>query len=90
VNKFQSNEQQRLNPFKIDPELEAQQIERLRRVRAGRSASSVEAFLASLEAAARSSDNLMPHILNACREHVTVGEISSRLRKVFGEYRESF
>jgi methylmalonyl-CoA mutase, N-terminal domain len=90
VNKFQSNEQQRLNPFKIDPELEMQQIERLRRVRAGRSASSVETSLASLEAAARSSDNLMPHILNACREHVTVGEISSRLRKVFGEYRESF
>ena len=32
----------------------------------------------------------MPYILHASREHATVGEISGRLRKVFGEYRESF
>ena len=31
----------------------------------------------------------MPHILASCDAQATVGEISDRLRKVFGEYRES-
>ena len=34
-------------------------------------------------------DNVtMPLILAACAAHATVGEISDRLRRVFGEYRE--
>jgi methylmalonyl-CoA mutase N-terminal domain/subunit len=31
----------------------------------------------------------MRHILAACETRATVGEISDRLRKVFGEYKES-
>ena len=34
------------------------------------------------------TDNLMPRILDACAARATVGEISDRLRVVFGEYRE--
>jgi methylmalonyl-CoA mutase N-terminal domain/subunit len=90
VNKFQSDERATLKPFKIDPELESQQVERLRQVRGSRSASAVDAALSALETAARGSDNLMPYILDACRQHATVGEISGQLRKVFGEYREAF
>jgi methylmalonyl-CoA mutase N-terminal domain/subunit len=30
----------------------------------------------------------MPRILAACESYATVGEISDRLRRVFGEYRE--
>ena len=40
------------------------------------------------EEAARGSDNLMPKIVAACEAFATVGEISDRLRNVFGEYRE--
>jgi methylmalonyl-CoA mutase N-terminal domain/subunit len=29
----------------------------------------------------------MPRIIAACEAHATVGEISDRLRRVFGEYR---
>jgi len=32
---------------------------------------------------------LLPHILDAVENHVTVGEISHRLRRVWGEYREA-
>jgi methylmalonyl-CoA mutase N-terminal domain/subunit len=39
-----------------------------------------------LEQAARGAENLMPHILGCAEVHVTVGEISDRLRVVFGEY----
>lgn len=90
VNKFQSEEIEPPQQFRLDPALERQQIERLRAVRASRSAASATLALARLDAAARSADNVLPHILECCRSLCTVGEISDTLRKVFGEYRESF
>jgi methylmalonyl-CoA mutase N-terminal domain/subunit len=90
VNKFVSDETVALQTFRVPPELEQQQIERVRQVRASRSASNVNAALARLSAAARSTDNLMPCILDCCRALVTLGEISDALRGVFGEYRERF
>jgi methylmalonyl-CoA mutase, N-terminal domain len=90
VNKFQQSEPDTLKPFKIEPQLEQQQIERLREVRTSRSQSQVQSALDELEKAARGSENLLPHILASCRAFGTVGEISDRLRNVFGEYRETF
>lgn len=88
VNKFQQTEKEPPATFRIDPELEKQQIERLRRLRASRDASAVDSRLCALERAAKSSDNLMPHILACAESFATVGEISDRLRAVFGEYQE--
>ena len=88
VNKFQQDEQEPPTMFRLDPALEAQQIARLRELRASRDGHAVETRLCALEAAARSSDNLMPHILACAEVHGTVGEISDRLRAVFGEYKE--
>jgi methylmalonyl-CoA mutase N-terminal domain/subunit len=90
VNRFQTEEMQVPPPFRVDPELERKQIARLREVRASRSAESVSTALTGLEAAARETENLLPHVLACCRAFATVGEISDTLRKVFGEYRESF
>jgi methylmalonyl-CoA mutase N-terminal domain/subunit len=90
VNKFQTDEGATVQPFRIDPELEKQQIERVRQVRASRSQEEACAALKRLDSAARGSENLMPAILDCCRAYVTVGEISDSLRKVFGEYREAF
>jgi methylmalonyl-CoA mutase N-terminal domain/subunit len=90
VNKFQSKETAHPQAFRVDPQLEQQQIERLRAVRAARSASDATAALAALETAARSTENLLPRIFNCCQALVTVGEISDTLRRVFGEYRETF
>jgi methylmalonyl-CoA mutase, N-terminal domain len=86
VNRFHQGEDQPPPAFHIDPELERKQIERLREVRASRDAPAVEQRLEALEQAARGSDNLMPKILEACEALATVGEISDRLRRVFGEY----
>ena len=72
----------------IDSNVERQQVERLRAVRASRDKTEVEARLGALERAARGSDSLMPKIVAACEAFATVGEISDRMRKVFGEYRE--
>jgi methylmalonyl-CoA mutase N-terminal domain/subunit len=90
VNRFQTEEVQVPKPFRVDPELERKQVARLREVRASRSNEAASAARAALEAAARATENLIPHILACCRAFVTVGEISDTLRKVFGEYRESF
>ncbi len=48
-----------------------------------------EVTLTLLEDAARSTDNLLPRILACVEAHATVGEISHRLRRVWGEYREA-
>jgi len=90
VNKFQTEEIDPPQAFRLDPCLEAQQIERVREVRASRSSDDVDLKLARLEAAARGTENLLPHILDCCRSFVTVGEISDSLRRIFGEYREAF
>jgi methylmalonyl-CoA mutase N-terminal domain/subunit len=90
VNRFQSEQSARPQAFRVDPALEQQQVERLRAVRAGRSAHQASAALAALETAARGTENLLPRIFACCHALVTVGEISDTLRKVFGEYRETF
>jgi methylmalonyl-CoA mutase N-terminal domain/subunit len=89
VNKFRQEEGTARVTFRMDPALERQQVDRLREMRASRSASEVDARLTALEEAARGTDNLMPRIVDACAAKATVGEISDRLRVVFGEYRES-
>jgi methylmalonyl-CoA mutase N-terminal domain/subunit len=89
VNRFQQKETEPPRLFRLDPELEKQQIARLRDLRVSRSGSTVEARLNALEQAARSSDNLIPHIMACSEAFATVGEISDRLRAVFGEYREN-
>ena len=89
VNKFRLAEENPPVTFRMDPALEHQQIDRLRELRASRPAEVVEQRLSALEQAARGSDNLMPRILAAAEVSATVGEISDRLRRVFGEYKES-
>jgi len=89
VNRFQQANGESLTALRIDSSVERGQVERLRQVRASRDKNEVEARLGALEDAARGSDNLMPKILTACESFATIGEMSDRLRKVFGEYREA-
>jgi methylmalonyl-CoA mutase, N-terminal domain len=88
VNRFQQQDDRAVTAFRLDPALEQAQVDSLRQVRASRSQALVEERLVLLERAARGADNLMPPILDAAEAYATVGEISDRLRGVFGEYRE--
>jgi methylmalonyl-CoA mutase N-terminal domain/subunit len=74
---------------RIDPALEPRQIERVRALRLRRDPLRHAESLRHLTDAARSSTNVMPHILSAVESDATVGEIADTLRSVFGEYRES-
>jgi methylmalonyl-CoA mutase N-terminal domain/subunit len=72
--------------FRIDPDVERQQIDRVRAVRGSRSESAWRLAIDHVEAAARGSDNLLPPILSAVEAYATLGEISDAMRRVFGEY----
>ena len=86
MNRFTTDETASVPVLRIDPELERQQIERLDRVRAHRDQQEVSEALGEVERAARTDENLMPHIVRAVEAYATLGEISDRLRGVFGEY----
>ena len=74
--------------LRIDPALEAQQVERLQSLRARRSAAAATAALDALRRGAEGESNLMPLILDAVCAQCTLGEISDSLRGVFGLHRE--
>ncbi len=90
VNRFQEQDQPAPGDIlRIDAEVERQQVERLRTLRARRPAGPWQAALDGLRAAARGEDNLMPPIIAAVEAWATVGEIAGVLREVFGEHRET-
>ena len=75
--------------FQVDPELERQQVARVRALRAARDGHVHRAALERVAAAARGTTNLVPPVLDAVDARATLGEISDTLRDVFGEYQET-
>ncbi len=74
----------------VDPTVEAEQVEALRRWRAERDQGAVDEALARLAQAARDdsgAENLMVPTIAAARAGATTGEWASTLREVFGSYR---
>jgi (2R)-ethylmalonyl-CoA mutase len=72
----------------VDPAVEAEQIEAVRRWRAQRDQTAVDAALANLARAARDPDqNLMIPTIEAARAGATTGEWTAALREVFGSFR---
>ncbi|MFQ5500663.1 MAG: methylmalonyl-CoA mutase, partial [Candidatus Zixiibacteriota bacterium] len=88
VNKFESQAPSVPEVLRIDPKLERLQCERLQAVRKQRDKTSVKQSLDSLESVARDGGNVVPLVINAVEAYATVGEISDRFRKVWGEYHE--
>jgi methylmalonyl-CoA mutase N-terminal domain/subunit len=89
VNRFQNEAERRMNTLRVDPGIEKEQVARLRALRQRRDNVAAEASLVKLEEAARGTENVLPRILECVEALVTVGEISNRLRTVWGEYREA-
>jgi methylmalonyl-CoA mutase N-terminal domain/subunit len=87
VNAFEKQEKLPIEVFRIDPEVERRQVERLQALRARRRSAGVASALAEVERAARGDANLLPPILAAVEAYATLGEVSDRLRLVFGEHR---
>ena len=79
----------RIPTHRTDSGVEAAQVERLGAIREKRSRVAVERALDRLEAVASTKENLMPYIVDAVAAYASVGEISDRLRTVFGIYEET-
>jgi (2R)-ethylmalonyl-CoA mutase len=71
----------------VPPEVEAEQIKKLREWRAARDARAVTAALADLRRAAQGNVNIMPASIACAKAGVTTGEWGEVLRQGFGEYR---
>jgi (2R)-ethylmalonyl-CoA mutase len=72
----------------VDPAVEEQQKEAVRKWRENRDQSAVDSALSALSEAARDdSANLMPATIAAAAAGATTGEWAAALREVFGEYR---
>jgi methylmalonyl-CoA mutase N-terminal domain/subunit len=89
VNAFVDGASASATLFRVDPTIEARQIERLRAVRASRDITGWRAALEAVSRAAREGGNLVPPIIAAVESRATVGEISDAMRSVFGEYKET-
>ncbi len=89
VNEFVIPAESPIPTMTIDPKIEAEQVARLAAFRSRRDAAAVEKRRAELVAGAKDGRNLMPVIVDAVNDHVTLGEIVESLRGVFGEYREA-
>ncbi len=71
----------------VDPQIEREQIGRLRAFRASRAAGPARASLDAVHRDAREGHNLMPALIEAVAVGATLGEIVGALKEVFGEYR---
>ncbi len=89
VNRYQLADEQPVPLLKVDPALEAQQIARVRALRAGRDSAAVERSLAELKEAAASDSNLIEPIIRAAKVDVTMGEMCDAFRDVWGVWRET-
>jgi methylmalonyl-CoA mutase N-terminal domain/subunit len=87
VNEFVAQEEIEPDLLRVDPAIEAAAHARLSEIREKRDNERVSALRERLEEAARGTENLMPLIIEAVDNDVTLGEVCHSLRSVFGEYR---
>jgi methylmalonyl-CoA mutase N-terminal domain/subunit len=88
VNKYASAQARMLPLLRIDEKVDGSQKERLIKIKRKRNNESVTKHLRAIADAAREGGNLMPIIIDAVREYVTVGEISDVFREVYGVYQD--
>jgi methylmalonyl-CoA mutase N-terminal domain/subunit len=89
VNIYEPQDEQDMELHRVDPEVSQGQLDRLKDLKQRRDNGEVQRCLEELKRAAKTDENTMYPILDAVRAYTTVGEISSALQEVFGEYRET-
>jgi len=89
VNDFVTDEPElKIELLKIAEATEREQKQRMAKLRSERDNQLVEKRLTALREAAKTSENLMPYILDCARAYCTLYEIRAAMEAVFGAYRE--
>ena len=91
VNKFQDLQDMEPKLNIVDSETERQQVMKLKNFKNNRDTIKVNHQITNLlKAAQNDEENLMPLIISAVKNRVTLGEISNSLMQVFGRYEPKF
>src|SRR2546425_449573 len=88
VNKYAMPEERSINYHRIDERVELEQVEGVKRVKAARDPKKVATRLKQLAETCRLGGNVMPVLIDAVKDSVSLGELSDVYRQVFGLYRE--
>ncbi len=75
--------------LELDESVEKKQHQSLAELRETRNADAVRKSISRLQKAAENGENIMPSIIEAVSNYATLGEITSALKDIFGEYTES-
>jgi methylmalonyl-CoA mutase N-terminal domain/subunit len=94
LNRFTLDEEEPYEPLRVDPAIEAQQAERLAKLRRERDNDEVSRCLDALRKAAdapgdaesQAGSNVLYPMHDALRARATVGEVCNALREVWGRY----
>jgi len=86
VNAYRTEEEDPIDVYKPDPEIRRQAIERIQKLRATRDQQRWKEALDNVREAAKSKDNLVPAVVEACEAYATFAEIRNVLKEVYGEY----
>ncbi len=86
VNRFRIDQEEHYEPLRVDPAIEAAQVERLEQLRAQRDNRAVQRHLGELKVAAEGGDNCLYPMRAALAELATGGEVADALRDVWGTY----
>ena len=86
VNKFAITGEDPYQPLRVDPAIEAEQAEKLARLKERRDESAFAKTIAALKKAAEGTDNVLYPLRDALRADATLGEVCDALRDVWGEY----
>jgi len=88
VNCHTTTVEEPLEILRVSHEVEREQKRVLAERRAGRDRAAIDAALGRMVEVARTSENLVPAMLDAVRAEATLGEICDALRREWGDYRE--
>ena len=87
VNKYEEDDIEVEEILRVDPETERDQLERLKKFKSERDQELAGKRLEELKGAAEGTDNLLPYIKQALKDHCSIGEVCGAMREHFGEYR---
>ena len=88
VNKYTEGVDMEVELHEYSDESAKLQIKRLKDLKRDRDGSAVKTSLQELEKAAKKKKNVMPYLVDCCRNYATVGEMADIFRQVFGEHVE--
>jgi methylmalonyl-CoA mutase N-terminal domain/subunit len=87
VNRYREEDEGRMELHRIDPEVVARQVERVRAHKAAQDRAAIDRVLADVRRTAEGTENLLPPMKAALLAGATLGQVAGALRGSFGEHR---